>query len=62
MGINWQGKVEYKDIIIETANSLASRFNERVGSIQSWNGEFQVIIDNMMNLELLFWASKNGGR
>jgi hypothetical protein len=26
-----------------------------------FNGEFQVIIDNMMNLELLFWASKHGG-
>ena len=24
--------------------------------------EFQVIIDNMMNLELLFWASKHGGQ
>jgi len=52
---------DYKTVILEAANSLATRYNPNVGCIQSWNGEFQVIIDNMMNLELLFWASKNGG-
>lgn len=52
---------EYKGVVLQAANSLATRFNPIVGCIQSWNGEFQVIIDNMMNLELLFWASKNGG-
>ncbi len=52
---------EYKSKILQGANSLASRFNPVVGSIQSWNGEFQVIIDNLMNLEILFWATKNGG-
>lgn len=51
----------YKKIILHSANSLARRFNEKTNCIQSWDGEFQVIIDNMMNLELLFWASKNGG-
>lgn len=51
----------YKSVILQAAQSLATRFNPNVGSIQSWNGPFQVIIDNMMNLELLFWASKNGG-
>ena len=51
----------YKDIILQSANSLATRYNINVGCIQSWNGEFQVIIDNMMNLEILFWAAKNGG-
>jgi len=52
---------EYKGVVLQAANSLATRYNPIVGCIQSWNGEFQVIIDNMMNLELLFWASKNGG-
>lgn len=52
---------QYKEVILQAANSLATRFNPQVGCIQSWNGEFQVIIDNMMNLEILFWASKNGG-
>jgi len=51
----------YKNIILQSANSLSARYNSNVGCIQSWNGEFQVIIDNMMNLEILFWASKNGG-
>jgi unsaturated chondroitin disaccharide hydrolase len=60
-GLKFAGKEEYKSIILESARSLASRFNNKVGCIQSWNGDFQVIIDNMMNLELLFWAAKNGG-
>jgi unsaturated chondroitin disaccharide hydrolase len=53
--------IAYKEVVLQAASSLATRFNPVVGCIQSWNGEFQVIIDNMMNLELLYWASKNGG-
>ena len=52
---------EYKNVILQAANSLSTRYNPTVGCIQSWNGDFQVIIDNMMNLEILFWAAKNGG-
>ncbi|WP_256009059.1 glycoside hydrolase family 88 protein [Desertivirga xinjiangensis] len=55
----------YKDIIVNSARSLASRFDTTVGCIRSWNsktpGEFLVIIDNMMNLELLFAASRLSG-
>jgi unsaturated chondroitin disaccharide hydrolase len=51
----------YKDVIIEGAKTLSKRFNPVVGSIQSWNSrngwKFPVIIDNMMNLELLFEAT-----
>ena len=39
-------------------------YNVKVGCIRSWDGgssDFKVIIDNMMNLEILFWASKHGG-
>jgi unsaturated chondroitin disaccharide hydrolase len=60
-GYRITGNNHYKDVILQAANSLATRFNPIVGCIQSWDGEFNVIIDNMMNLELLFWASKNGG-
>jgi len=60
-GFKLMTKPEYKEIILESAKSLAARFNKKIGCIQSWNGEFQVIIDNMMNLELLFWAAKNSG-
>ncbi|GAA4306956.1 glycoside hydrolase family 88 protein [Aestuariibaculum suncheonense] len=51
----------YKNILMNSAKSLASRFNDTVGCIKSWdssNDDYLVIIDNMMNLELLFWASK----
>jgi len=54
----------YRDVILTAARSLATRFNPAVGCVRSWNHgswTFPVIIDNMMNLELLFWASKNGG-
>ena len=45
---------------------MASRFNPVVGCIRSWdhNGDkwqYPVIIDNMMNLEFLFWATKVSG-
>ncbi|MCT4588276.1 MAG: glycoside hydrolase family 88 protein [Carboxylicivirga sp.] len=58
---------EYKQVMIEAGNSLLQRFNPTVGCIQSWNitggwqarrgWRFPVIIDNMMNLELLFELS-----
>jgi len=59
------GKPEYKEIIQNSAQSLATRFRPEIGSIQSWNKNkyfnCPVIIDNMMNLEMLNWASDNGG-
>ncbi len=65
------GKPEYKNILINAAKSLCSRYNATVGSIKSWNRfnswhgnasyDFPVIIDNMMNLELLFFITKITG-
>ncbi|MEC3879964.1 glycoside hydrolase family 88 protein [Parapedobacter sp. 10938] len=60
------GNTHYQDILLTGAESLASRFNPTVGCIRSWdhNGdkwEFPVIIDNMMNLEFLNWASRISG-
>jgi unsaturated chondroitin disaccharide hydrolase len=57
-------KPEYKEILLQSARSLSTRFDPKVGCIRSWNSkpeEFLVIIDNMMNLELLFWATKVSG-
>lgn len=57
-------KPAYNDILITSAKSLATRFNPKVGCIKSWDSkpsDFLVIIDNMMNLELLFWATKVTG-
>ncbi|MGE5520182.1 MAG: glycoside hydrolase family 88 protein [Candidatus Dadabacteria bacterium] len=56
---------QYNDILLTSARSLATRFNPKVGCIKSWDSknpaDFLVIIDNMMNLELLFWATKYSG-
>ena len=54
---------KYRDIMIQSARTLITRFNPTVGSLRSWDHhaevwDFPVIIDNMMNLELLFWAFK----
>lgn len=47
------------------AMSLITRYRPQIKSIQSWNKNQKfncpVIIDNMMNLELLMWASEHGG-
>ena len=58
---------KFKDIIIATAYTLATLYNPNVGTILSWPrntvmlGGHNTIMDNMINLEMLFWASKNGG-
>lgn len=63
-----ENKEEYKEVILAAADTLATLFNPKVGTILSWPGLTQkmnwphnTIVDNMMNLEILFWASKNGG-
>ncbi|UOE47243.1 glycoside hydrolase family 88 protein [Mucilaginibacter sp. SMC90] len=65
------GNKAYRDVLIKSAESLITRFNPKVGAIKSWDSfkswdghsvyNFPVIIDNMMNLELLFFASKVTG-
>ncbi|MDA3853851.1 MAG: glycoside hydrolase family 88 protein [Bacteroidales bacterium] len=59
----------YKDFLLLAADSLATLYNPTVGTILSWpnmrekmNWPHNTIIDNMINLELLFWAAKHGGR
>ena len=55
----------YKDVLIQSAKSLCTRFHPGAGIIQSWNTSEKwlcpVIIDNMMNLELLFKATQFSG-
>ena len=58
----------YKQVILDTADTLATLFNPIVGTILSWPREVEprnwphnTIMDNMINLEMLFWAAKNGG-
>ena len=55
---------KYRDVVLQALESLISRFNPVVGCIRSWNSgtwQFPVIIDNMMNLEMLFWAFHQTG-
>jgi len=54
----------YKSILINAAKSLSTRYNANTKTIRSWdhgNWQFPVIIDNMMNLELLTWATRITG-
>ena len=51
-------------VLVETADNLCSRFDEGIGAIRSWDfghWNFPVIIDNMMNLDLLFEAARITG-
>ena len=59
---------EYKNVILTSADSLATLFNPIVGTILSWprevkprNWPHNTIMDNMMNLDMMFWAARNGG-
>lgn len=61
----------YQDLLVHSAESALKRFDPKVGLIKSWNEkaswdgktvwQYPVIIDNMMNLELLFFASELTG-
>ncbi len=62
-GLRLTGNDSYSAIILDAAYSLASRYKPNAGIIRSWDHnrdkwQCPVIIDNMMNLELLFWAFK----
>ncbi len=66
-GYEATGNDEYKKIALAAADTLATLYNNKVGTILSWPrhvkdfGGHNTIMDNMINLELLFWASENGG-
>jgi rhamnogalacturonyl hydrolase YesR len=64
-GYRITGNEEYLSVIKNAASSLSTRFNPTIGCTRSWDRsswnskwQYAVIIDNMMNLELLMWASK----
>lgn len=67
-GYRLTGDERYRQILLACADTLATLFNPAVGTILSWPrhvrdyGGHNTIIDNMLNLELLFWAARNGGR
>lgn len=63
-GYRLTGNEKYKQVLLKGAESLSTRYKDHIGVIRSWDfnravWQYPVIIDNMMNLELLEWASKN---
>ena len=65
-GYRLTGDTAYRNTLLTGAESLITRFNPTVGCIRSWDHnkdkwQFPVIIDNMMNLEFLLWASQTSG-
>lgn len=59
------GDPHQRDVIMTAAETATKRYRPGMKAIQSWDskdtGKAPVIIDNMMNLELLLWASEHGG-
>lgn len=56
----------YKNILLESATTLITRYKPTIGCIRSWDHsrdkwQCPVIIDNMMNLEILFEATSLSG-
>ncbi|MFT3751550.1 MAG: glycoside hydrolase family 88 protein [Paludibacter sp.] len=65
-GFRLTGDEHYREVLLTGAKSLSTRFNPKVGLIRSWDHnkkkwQYPVVIDNMMNLELLLWATENSG-
>lgn len=65
-GYRLTGDANYKEVLLQSAYTLTTRYKEKIGAIRSWDHsrdkwECPVIIDNMMNLELLFWAFRASG-
>lgn len=71
LGYKFAGIKKYGSVLVQTAESLIQRYNKNTKCLESWNERkawdgktmwyFPVIIDNMMNLELLFDASEISG-
>jgi hypothetical protein len=64
-GFRITGDTLYRNILLNAAHSLITRFHPSLGVIRSWDRaewnkqwQYPVIIDNMMNLELLMIAAR----
>ncbi|RKG94080.1 alpha-12C2-mannosidase [Corallococcus terminator] len=59
------GNTYYRDVLLTSAGSLATRYNSTIGIIDccDWNSAWQVplVTDTMMDIELLLWGAQNGG-
>ena len=61
-GYHLTNNPRYLDIIAEGTQNLLTRYNDQLGVIKSWNPskkwKYPVIIDNMMNLEMLCFMTR----
>jgi hypothetical protein len=61
-GYRLTGNRHYLDVINEGTQSLLTRWNPKLGVIKSWDSnprwQYPVIIDNMMNLEMLCFMTR----
>jgi len=65
------GNTHARDVVFQASRSLSTRYSPVVRAIKSWDTErdkdkratwkFPVIIDNLMNLDMLFWSAAHGG-
>lgn len=65
------GDERHRDIVMQASRTLVTRYNTRIGLIKSWDThndttvrktwKHNTIVDNLMNLEMLFWAANHGG-
>lgn len=64
-GYRLTGNQHYMEVINEGTQSLLTRWNEKLGVIKSWESgpkwQYPVIIDNMMNLEMLCFMTRETG-
>jgi len=62
-GLRLTEDTSYKDVVIQASKTLLLRYDSKIKCIRSWDWnkekwQYPVIIDNMMNLEMLFEATK----
>ncbi len=65
-GLRLSENGHYKEVVLQGAESLCTRYRPSLNCIRSWDWnkdvwQYPVIIDNMMNLEILMWATKYSG-
>ncbi|RYZ39938.1 MAG: alpha-12C2-mannosidase [Myxococcaceae bacterium] len=59
------GNTYYRDVLLASAGSLATRYNSTLGIIDccDWNPAWDIplVTDTMVDIELLLWGAQNGG-
>jgi unsaturated chondroitin disaccharide hydrolase len=57
------GRASYRNKVLAAAKAQAARFSPVVGAVRSRNttDTYQVIMDDLMNIQVLYWAARHGG-